>query len=46
MHHLLVTAEHFSTKEVAMNVVYVLAPDGTPLMPCSCIKALDNLSFK
>src|SRR5215472_2153861 len=22
-----------------MNLVYVLAPDGTPLMPCSCVIA-------
>jgi RRXRR protein len=22
-----------------MNIVYVLAPDGTPLMPCSCVIA-------
>src|SRR5947209_13542188 len=26
----------FFRKDGNMNVVYVLAPDGTPLMPCSC----------
>jgi len=26
-------------KGIFMNVVYVLAPDGTPLMPCTCVIA-------
>src|SRR6266568_5433830 len=32
-------AEHFSERNGFMNVVYVLSPDNTPLMPCSCVIA-------